>query len=50
MTQGLEILPWKIGMAVSGSEMGKLECTDNLGRENKLGLRYTEFEVMVLKF
>lgn len=27
MTQGLEILPWKIGMAVSGSEMGKLECT-----------------------
>lgn len=34
MTQGLEILPGKIGMVVSESEMGQLECTANVRREN----------------
>lgn len=34
MTQGFEILPWKIRMVVPGSDMGQLECTANVGREN----------------
>lgn len=34
MTQGLEVLPGKIGMVVSESVMGQLEYTANVRREN----------------
>lgn len=45
MTPGFENLPPKIRVVVKG----QVECTANVGREN-YGLRYIEFEAMVLKF